>query len=64
MPWLMWLSGLSTSLHTGKLQVQFPVRAHALVAGQVPSRGRMRGNHTLMFPSLSFSLLSLLCKNK
>ena len=30
-----------------------PVRAHAWVAGQVPSRGRSSGNHTLMFPSLS-----------
>ena len=31
--------------------VQFPVRAHAWVAGQVPSRGCVRGNHTMMFPS-------------
>ena len=28
-------------------------RAHAWVAGQVPSCGRARGNHTLMFLSLS-----------
>ena len=27
------------------------VRAHAQVVGQVPSRGRERGNHTLMFLS-------------
>ena len=26
------------------------------VAGQIPSRGHARGNHTLMFPSLSLSL--------
>ena len=32
--------------------------------GQVPSRGRPRGNHTLMFLSLSFSLPSALFKNK
>ena len=29
---------------------------HAWVAGQVRSRGCMRGNHTLIFPSLSYSL--------
>ena len=34
------------------------------VAGQVPSGGHMRGNHTLMFLSLSFSLPSPLSKNK
>ena len=39
-----------------RVAVQFPVRAHVWVAGQVPSRGRMRGNHTLMFLSLSPSL--------
>ena len=33
-------------------QVQFPVRAHAWVAGQVPSRGCVRGNHILMLLSL------------
>ena len=44
--------------------VQFPVRAHACVAGQVPSGGHMRGNHTLMFLSLSFSFPSPLSKNK
>ena len=32
--------------------VQFPVRAHAWVAGQVPNGGHVRGNHTLMFLSL------------
>ena len=59
-PWLVWLSGLSTSLQTKGPLVQFPVRAYAWAAGQVPSRGRVRGNHTLMFLSLS----SLLSKNK
>ena len=44
--------------------VQFPVRAHAWVAGQVPSKGCMRGNHTLMFLSLSFSFPSPLEINK
>ena len=36
--------------------------AHAWVAGQVPSRARLRDNHTLMFLSLSFP--SPLSKNK
>ena len=36
----------------------FPVRAHAWVAGQASSRGCWRGNYTLMFLSLSFSLSS------
>ena len=54
----MWLSGLSAGLWTKGQPVQFPVRAHAWVAGQVPSRGQARGNHTWMFLSLSFSLPS------
>ena len=36
--------------------IGFSVRAHAWVVGQVPSRGRTRGHHTLMFPSFSLSL--------
>ena len=63
-PWLVWLSGLSTSLWTKGWPVRFPVRAHAWVVGQVPSRGRSRGNHTLIFLSLSFSFPSSLSKNK
>ena len=44
---------------------RFPVRAHAWVAGQVPCCGEgVRGNHTLMFLSLTFSLPSPLSKNK
>ena len=35
-----------------------PVRTQAWVSGQVPSRGHTRGNHTLMFLSLSSSLPS------
>ena len=40
--------------------------ANQSVAGLIPSQGRghVRGNHTLMFSSLSFSLLSPLSKNK
>ena len=48
-PWLVCLSGLNTGLRTKELPVQFPVRAHAWVVDQVPSRGHMRGNHILMF---------------
>ena len=42
----------------------FAVRTHAWVAGQVPSWGYVRGNHTLMFLSLSFSLPAFLSENK
>ena len=38
-PWLVWLSGLSSVLQSKGLLVQFPVRVHAWVAGQVPSGG-------------------------
>ena len=61
--WLVWLSGLGVVLQTEKLLDQFPVRAHAWVAGQVYSLGCARGNHTLMFLCLSFSLSSPLSKN-
>ena len=54
---------IERGLWTKGSPVRFPVRAHAWVAGQVPSRGCVRGNHTLMFLS-SFSLLSPLSKNK
>ena len=51
----MWLSGLSTGLPIKGSLVRFPVRAHAWVSGQVPSRGHVRGNHTWMFFSLFLS---------
>ena len=38
-PCLVWLSGLSASLGTKGSLVQFLVRAHAWVLGQVPSGG-------------------------
>ena len=37
----MWLSGLSAGLRTKGSLDQFPVKAHAWVAVQVPSRGRV-----------------------
>ena len=59
-PWLVWLSGLSAGPRTKGLLIQFPVRTHAWVAGQDPSLGYVRGNHTSLF----FSLLSPLSRNK
>ena len=44
LPWLVWLSGLSAGL------------TKPGVSDQVHSRGLVRGTHTLMFLSLSFSL--------
>ena len=52
----VWFGGLSTSLRTKGSRVWFPVRAHAWVEDHVPSRGRVTGNHTSMFLSLSSSL--------
>ena len=57
-PWLVWLGGLSAGLQTKGSLIGFPVRACDWVAGQVPSRGCARGNHTLMFLSLPFFLPS------
>ena len=64
MLWLVWLSGLRASLWTKGSLVRFLVRAHAWVVCQVPRSGRMRGNHTLMLLTLSFSFPSPLAKNK
>ena len=50
-------------LRTKGLQVQFPVRAHAWVTGQVPSRG-CRSATILFSPSLSPSLPLCLKINK
>ena len=63
-PWLVWFRGLSAHLQTKGSQFRFPVRAHAWVTGQVPSRGRTRGNHILMFLSLPFSPPFPSLKNK
>ena len=63
-PSLVRLSGLSADLQTKGSPVWFPVRARAWVAGQVPSGGHTRGNHTLMFPSLSLPLPLCLKINK
>ena len=62
-PWLVWLSVLRAALWIKGSLVRFSVRAHAWVAGQVPSRGHSRGNLTLMFLSL-FLFPSPLSENK
>ena len=63
MPWLVWLSGLSAGLWSKGSLVPFLVRAHAWVAGQVPSEGAHdRQPHTDV--SLPFSLPSPLKMNK
>ena len=58
LPWLVWLSGLSTRLRSKGSLVWFPVRAHTWVVGQVLSWGHVGGIHTFMFPS-AFLPLSL-----
>ena len=63
-PRLVELSGLSAGVWTKGSLVQFLVGAHAWVVGQVPGRGHTRGNHTLTFLSLFFSLPSPLSTNK
>ena len=55
---------IENGLRTKGSSVGFPVRTHAWDAGQVPSGGHVRDNHTLMFLSFSFSLPFLLSKNK
>ena len=61
MPWLVFLSGLSL-LTKGSLVV-FPVRAHAWVAGQVPSGGTCgRQPHTDI--SLPLSKTKIFLKTK
>ena len=68
-PWLVWFSGLSTSLWIWRLLVRFPVRAHAWVAGQVPPPGGVREatNHYFFHTSCFSPFLSPSCplsKNK
>ena len=41
-----------------------PSQGTCLIVAKVPKKGHRRGNHTLMFLSLSFSLLSLSKVNK
>ena len=69
-PWLVWFRGLSAGLGTKRSLVHFPVRAHAWVAGQVPSWGRQRQPLDIslaqqcFFPPLSPSLPLSLNINK
>ena len=63
-PWLVWLSGLSAGLQTKEPPAWFPVSTHVRVGGQVPNCRIVKGSHTLTFSPSSFSLPSLLSKNK
>ena len=64
LPWLVWLSGLSTSLRTEGSPVRFPIipKQGTCLGSRSPVGGR--GNYTLMFLALSSSLPSPLSKNK
>ena len=55
-PWLLWLSGLSAGLWTKRSLVWFPVRARALVVGQVPSLRHARGNWSMNLSHIDISL--------
>ena len=48
---------IECTLGTRQSPVQFTVRAHAWVAGQVPRMGCTKGNHALIFPLLLFPSL-------
>ena len=56
LPWLVWLSGLSTGLRTGRSLVWFPVGAYAWVAGQIPNQGHVRGNRSVYLLHIDGSL--------
>ena len=56
-PWMVWVSGLSAGLRIKWSPVQFSVRTHAWVAGQVPSTGHRSATiHGCVSSSLSPSL--------
>ena len=55
-PWLVWLSGWSTSLRTKRSLVRFLARAHACVVGQVPSWGHVGGNQSMYLSHIDVSL--------
>ena len=59
-PWLVWLNGLNAALKTKRLLVQFPVKAHACVAGQVSCWGHVRG-HCFFLAQQCFSPSLPLC---
>ena len=55
-PWLVWLSGLGSSLQTKRSLVQFQFRAHAWVVGQVPGGASGRGNQLMYLLNINASL--------
>ena len=56
LPWLMWHSALGIVLWTKRSLVRFLVRAHAWVAGQVPSWVCVRGNWLMYLSHINVSL--------
>ena len=63
LPWLVYLSGLGVGWEPKGCQFNSQSGHMPGFAGQVPSGGHVRGNHTLMFLSLSSPSLPL-SKNK
>ena len=62
-PWLVWL-WIEHQPVNQRVTGSIPSQSTAWVAGHVfPSTGCVRGNHTLMFVTLSLSLPSPLSKN-
>ena len=53
---MVWLSGLNTSLGAKRSLVQFPLRAHAWVVGQIPSWGHVIGNRMMYLSHIDVSL--------
>ena len=64
LPWLVWLSGLSTGLQTERSPVRLLVRARAWVPGQVPVGGVWGATDPCFFPSFSPSFPFSLKVNK
>ena len=52
LPWLVWLSRLGIIPQTERLPVEFPVKAHVWVLGQVPGWGQARRNRYIFLSFL------------
>ena len=59
LPWLVWFSGLSAGLRTTRLLVQFLVRVHAWVVGQVPGWGHVGSNWSMFLSHIDILPLFL-----
>ena len=56
MPWLVWTSGLSACLWTERSLVQFPVKEHIWVVGQVSIWGHEGDNPFMHYSHIDVSL--------